>query len=54
MTTTRHDGKGAGAPFKDAEQQVVLRGGERGLGASEERLHWLLEAAGLGHWDYDL
>jgi PAS domain S-box-containing protein len=31
----------------------VLREGARGLCASEERLHRLLEAAGLGHWEYD-
>jgi PAS domain S-box-containing protein len=41
------------APVRHAEQEAVLREGARGLCASEERLHRLLEAAGLGHWDYD-
>jgi PAS domain S-box-containing protein len=49
MATTQHDDKGTGVPLRDAE----LRESERGLRAREERLHWLLEGAGLGHWDYD-
>jgi hypothetical protein len=53
MAMTRHDDKGTGVPSRDAEQEAVLREGGRGLCASEERLHRLLEAAGLGHWDYD-
>src|SRR5215831_5726524 len=47
----RHDDKGTRVPFRHAERQVVLR--ERGPRASEERIRRLLEAAGLGHWDYD-
>jgi PAS domain S-box-containing protein len=47
------DDNGTGMPLRDAEQQAVLREGERGLRASEERLDWLLEGAGIGHWHYD-
>jgi hypothetical protein len=53
MTKTRHDDEGTWVPVRDAERQTVVRHGERGLRASEERLHSLLEAAGVGHWDYD-
>ncbi len=53
MAATRHDDEGTGVPLRDAEQQAMLREDKRGLGESEERLHWLLEGAGLGHWDYD-
>jgi PAS domain S-box-containing protein len=38
-------------PFRPPERQAMLR--ERGLRASEERMRRSLEAAGLGHWDYD-
>jgi hypothetical protein len=53
MVATRHDDKDTGVPLRDAEQQAMLREDKRGLRESEERLHWLLEGAGLGHWDYD-
>jgi PAS domain S-box-containing protein len=53
MAITRHDDKGTGVPFRHTEQPAVLREGERGLRASEEHLQRSLEAAGVGHWDYD-
>jgi PAS domain S-box-containing protein len=53
MARTRHDHKGTGLPFRHAKQQAVLREGKLGLRAGEKQLHRLLEAAGLGQWDYD-
>jgi PAS domain S-box-containing protein len=44
----RHDDRGTRVPAGQAEEKAVLREGER-----KERLRGLLEAAGLGHWDYD-